>query len=86
MKCCRWDVCANRWRALLRTDIVIVTKCPTDIRPGDVSIIYDNLKLFPFQRLYFSHYRYGHLVSVFPDEIGTACQDLNGSIPTMLCL
>lgn len=56
-------------RALLRTDIVIVTKCPTDIRPRDVSIIYDNLKLFPFQRLYFSHYRYGHLVSVFPDEV-----------------
>ncbi len=55
--------------ALTRAKIVIVTKCPSDIRPGDVSIIYDNLKLFPYQRLYFSHYRYGHLVSVFPEEV-----------------
>lgn len=54
--------------AILRADIVIVTKCPANIRPGDVSIIYDNLHLFPYQRLYFSHYRYGHLVAVFPDE------------------
>ena len=54
---------------LLRANIVVVTKCPSEIRPGDVSIIYDELKLFPYQRLYFSHYRYGHLVSVFPDEV-----------------
>jgi tetraacyldisaccharide 4'-kinase len=56
-------------QGLTRTDIVVVTKCPGDIRPGDVSIIYDNLRLFPYQRLYFSHFRYGHLVSVFPDEV-----------------
>ncbi len=56
-------------KGLMRANIVVVTKCPSEIRPMDVRIIYEHLNLFPFQRLYFSRYRYGNLVSVFPDEV-----------------
>ena len=56
-------------KGLMRAHMVIVTKCPSEIRPMDVRIIYEHLNLFPYQRLYFSHYRYGSLVSVFPDEV-----------------
>lgn len=55
-------------RGLLRADMVVITKCPPEIRPMDVRIFNDNLDLFPHQNIYFSHYRYGTLVSVFPDE------------------
>ena len=56
-------------RGLLRADMVVITKCPSEIRPMEIRLIYDHLNLFPYQALYFSHYRYGKLVSVFPDEV-----------------
>ncbi len=56
-------------RGLLRSDIVIVTKCPADVRPVDVRLIYDHLGLYAYQKVYFSHYIYGGLVSVFPDDV-----------------
>jgi tetraacyldisaccharide 4'-kinase len=55
--------------ALLRSDIVIVTKCPMDVNPVDVRMVYDYLGLFPYHRVYFSRYVYGNLVSVFPDDV-----------------
>lgn len=55
-------------RALNRADIVVVTKCPIDMKPMHYRLFEENLKLFPFQKLYFSRYNYGHLVPIFPDE------------------
>lgn len=55
-------------RALNRADIVIVTKCPLEMKPMHYRIFEENLKLFPYQKLYFSRYNYGHLVPIFPDE------------------
>lgn len=57
--------------ALNRADIVVVTKCPPDMKPMQYRIFEENLNLFPFQKLYFSRYNYGHLVPVFPDEADT---------------
>lgn len=54
--------------ALNRADMVIVTKCPEDIKPMDFRIIKNNLNLFPSQKLFFSTYEYGDLVSVFPEN------------------
>lgn len=54
---------------LTRANMVVITKCPAQIRPMDVRLFYEHLNLFPYQKLYFSHYRYGGLVSVFPDEV-----------------
>ncbi|MBD5333482.1 MAG: tetraacyldisaccharide 4'-kinase [Bacteroides sp.] len=57
--------------ALNRADIVVVTKCPPGMKPMQYRIFEENLSLFPFQKLYFSHYNYGHLVPVFPDSVET---------------
>ncbi len=54
---------------LTRASMVVITKCPRQIRPMDVRLFYEHLNLFPYQKLYFSRYRYGNLVSVFPDEV-----------------
>ncbi len=57
--------------ALDRADIVVVTKCPDDIKPMDFTLFKENLNLFPYQRLYFSQYSYGSVVPVFPDDAVT---------------
>lgn len=54
-----------------RAQIVIVTKCPIDIKPIDFRIISKRLQLYPYQRLYFTGLSYDELVPVFPDEINT---------------
>lgn len=54
--------------ALNRADIVVVTKCPADMKPMNYRIFKENLNLFPFQKLFFSRYNYGHMVPVFPDQ------------------
>ncbi|MBQ9073996.1 MAG: tetraacyldisaccharide 4'-kinase [Muribaculaceae bacterium] len=54
--------------ALNRADIVIVTKCPDHMKPMDARVFKNNLNLYPYQKLYFSSYRYGNLIPVFPDK------------------
>lgn len=51
-----------------RAQIVIVTKCPQDIKPIDFRIISKRLQLYPYQRLYFTGLCYDDLVPVFPNE------------------
>lgn len=50
-----------------RAQMVIVTKCPREIKPIDFNIIAKRLKLFPWQQLYFTRLKYGELVPVFND-------------------
>lgn len=52
---------------LRRASMIIVSKCPENIKLLDFRLIKNNLNLYPSQGLYFSKYRYGNLVSVFPD-------------------
>lgn len=47
--------------SLLRAHIIIVTKCPADIKPIDYRIVAKNLELRPYQRLYFTSFAYGDL-------------------------
>lgn len=51
-----------------RAHIVIVTKCPEDIKPIDFNIITKRLKLYPYQQLYFSSFRYGALAPLFGEK------------------
>lgn len=51
---------------LLRCDIVVVTKCPTDLTAMDIRMMKKNLDLFPSQCLFFSNIRYADPVPVFP--------------------
>lgn len=49
-----------------RADMVIVTKCPTDMNPLSYRLVSKKLELMPYQKLYFSEYTYGELTPVFP--------------------
>lgn len=52
-----------------RAQIVIVTKCPQDIKPIDYNIITKRLNLYPYQQLFFSSFRYGNLLPVFQQGV-----------------
>ena len=49
--------------SIYRANIVIVTKCPKDIKPIDYRIAAKNLELRPYQRLFFTTFIYGDLIS-----------------------
>ncbi len=51
-----------------RAHIVIVTKCPEDIKPIHYNIVSKHLDLYPFQDLFFSTFKYGDLNPVFPNN------------------
>ena len=48
-----------------RADIVIITKCPRDLKPMDYRVITKQMDLFPYQQLYFSTIEYEPLQPVF---------------------
>lgn len=50
-----------------RAHIVIVTKCPRDLKPMDFRVIIKYMDLYPYQKLYFSTLKYGSLTPVFSD-------------------
>ncbi len=45
-----------------RADIVIVTKCPTDMKPMEFRVLTKAMALYPYQQLFFSTHEYGKLV------------------------
>ena len=51
-----------------RADIVIVTKCPQDLKPMEYRVITKAMSLYPYQRLFFSSLEYDDLRAVFPDN------------------
>lgn len=53
--------------ALDRADIVVVTKCPVRLKPLEYRILQDKLKLYPYQKLFFSRFSYPGLKPVFPE-------------------
>ena len=46
---------------LERAHIIIVTKCPKDIKPIDFRVVTKNLGLRPYQRLFFTTFSYGDM-------------------------
>ena len=48
-----------------RADIVIVTKCPTDMKPMEFRVLTKAMALYPYQQLYFSTFTYEHLEPLF---------------------
>lgn len=56
-------------KAIYRADMVIVTKCPEQLKPLEYRIFKNNLKLYPYQKLFFSRYKYGVLTPLFPDDV-----------------
>lgn len=54
--------------AAIRADIVVVTKCPENLTPLQYSLVRKQLDLMAYQKSFFSRYKYGSLLPVFPDE------------------
>lgn len=67
--------------ALHRADIVIVTKCPPDMKQLEYRLFVKNLNLYPYQKLYFSTYVYGDLKPIFTDCHGeiSSISEVNSS-------
>lgn len=51
-----------------RADMIVVTKCPQNISPLDMRLIFKNLDIRPYQKLFFSNYVYEELRPVFPED------------------
>ena len=48
-----------------RADIVIVTKCPKDLKPMEYRVVTKAMHLYPYQRLYFTTLEYAELQPLF---------------------
>lgn len=53
---------------LTRADMVVVTKCPRDMKPIDINVVKKKLNLAKWQKVYFSTYKYKDLLPVFTGE------------------
>jgi tetraacyldisaccharide 4'-kinase len=51
-----------------RADIVIVTKCPKDLKPMEFRVINKAMNLFPYQQLFFTTFDYDAPQPLFPQE------------------
>ena len=54
-----------------RADIVIVTKCPKDLKPMEFRVLTKAMNLYPYQELYFTTIDYDQPVAIFPEEAET---------------
>ena len=62
-----------------RANIIIVTKCPAELKPIEERIITKELTIRPYQNLYFTRLEYGNVLPVYPEVIqGTGDNILNG--------
>lgn len=50
-----------------RANVIIVTKCPREIKPIDERIITKDLNIRPYQDLHFSRIKYGDPIPLFPE-------------------
>ncbi len=48
-----------------RADIVIITKCPKDLKPMEYRVLTKAMDLYPYQGLFFTSIDYGHLKAIF---------------------
>ncbi len=53
-----------------RADIVIVTKCPKDLKPMEFRVLTKALNLYPYQALFFTRIDYDDLLPVFAEAKG----------------
>ena len=54
-----------------RANIIIVTKCPHNIKPMGYRVIQKALALMPYQALYFSTFKYGRMHQLFGERQAT---------------
>ena len=54
-----------------RADIVIITKCPKDLKPMEFRVLTKAMNLYPYQSLYFTTIEYESLIPLFAKEKST---------------
>lgn len=54
--------------SVTRAHIIIVTKCPAELKPIERRIMYKEMDVLPFQYLFFSTIKYKNLKPVFPES------------------
>ena len=62
-----------------RADIVIVTKCPQQLKPMEFRVITKAMNLYPYQHLYFTTLRYGKPYPLF-DENDNENDNVNDNV------
>ena len=68
-----------------RANIIIVTKCPAQIKPIEERIITKELFIRPYQNLYFTRLEYGSARAAFPeDEVSSENNLVNGTSVLLL--
>jgi len=50
-----------------RADIVLITKCPKELKPMEFRVITKAMDLYPYQRMFFTTLQYDNLAPVFKD-------------------
>ena len=60
-----------------RADIVIVTKCPKEMKPIEYRVITKAMDLYPYQQLFFTAIEYGELQPLFKAGNSRQLQELN---------
>ena len=51
-----------------RADIVIITKCPKDLKPMEYRVITKAMDLYPYQQIFFTTLEYGDIKPIFKKE------------------
>ena len=51
-----------------RADIVVITKCPKELKPMEFRVITRAMDLYPYQHLYFTTLEYDQLRPLFPND------------------
>ena len=59
-----------------RADVVIVTKCPKDLRPMDFRVITKAMDLYPYQKLFFTTLNYMDIKPVYTETLNFSLKDL----------
>ena len=67
----------------VRADMVIITKCPTELKPMDYRVITRAMNLYPYQTLLFSTLKYGNLIPVYSGDEQTL-DSLNKEVNVLL--
>ena len=67
-----------------RADIVIVTKCPPDLRPMDFRVITKALNLYPYQKLFFTTIEYGDLIHLFSNSRSLALSEITSDFEVLV--
>lgn len=62
-----WGRLRDKPSQINRAQIVIATKCPTDLRPLDYRMVHKYLELLAFQNLYFTRFHSADPTPLFPD-------------------